>query len=145
MSETTRGTMTEFIDELGITATAEQAPDNPQADDDTWGQTARHWLVTLRRQAARDQTRTLEVPFSQGEGWTTDPTAKDVLECLASDASSVISGETFEEWASEYGYDTDSRRAERTFKAVKDQTAKAQAWLGREGLERLVWETDHDS
>lgn len=53
----------------------------------------------------------------------TEPTAPDlpgVLECLSLDWSGV-EGQTFEDWASEYGYDTDSRKAERTYRTVLEQ------------------------
>lgn len=46
----------------------------------------------------------------------TPPTAADVLYCLLSDAA-VLDHPNFESWASEYGYDVDSRKAEQTYKA----------------------------
>lgn len=42
------------------------------------------------------------------------PAITDVLYCLVSDAS-AIDHPNFESWASEYGYDVDSRPAERTY------------------------------
>lgn len=39
------------------------------------------------------------------------PTLEELLECMQSDAGGFWDGPTFEEWAGEYGYDTDSRRA----------------------------------
>lgn len=48
------------------------------------------------------------------------PTLTDVLYCLTMDAQGVSSGETFEDWAGSYGYDTDSREAERCFHACRD-------------------------
>lgn len=44
------------------------------------------------------------------------PDAADVLYCLCSDADVLYSG-NFEEWASEFGYDADSRKAKRTYQA----------------------------
>lgn len=44
---------------------------------------------------------------------TKEPTLYDVLTCLTK-----YDPETFENFCSEYGYDTDSRSAERTYKAV---------------------------
>ncbi len=58
------------------------------------------------------------------------PTAADVLDCLASDCSGMDSGTTFEDWCSEYGYDTDSRKAEQTFLAVKAEAAQLREFLG---------------
>ncbi len=46
------------------------------------------------------------------------PSLADVLHSLLSDGAAFFDGLTFEEWASEYGYDTDtdSRKAEKTFR-----------------------------
>lgn len=44
------------------------------------------------------------------------PTAYDVLSCVEKNDVG-----TFEEFCNEFGYDTDSRKAEKTYKAVKDQ------------------------
>jgi hypothetical protein len=82
-----------------------------------------HWAVTLRM--GRKQ---MTVPFSQGWAHTKPPTAADVLDCLASDASGA--DESFEDWAANYGYDTDSRKAERTYNAVRKQTARLRQFLG---------------
>lgn len=41
------------------------------------------------------------------------PTVADVLYCLMSEANAVHM--TFEEWCSDFGYDSDSRKAERVF------------------------------
>lgn len=51
----------------------------------------------------------------QHQGKPVPPCAADVLYCLLNDRSAV--GQTFEQWASDYGYDTDSRAAERIYNA----------------------------
>lgn len=43
------------------------------------------------------------------------PKIEDVLDCLASDASSYDNARNFEDWCSDFGYDTDSRKAEKTY------------------------------
>lgn len=48
------------------------------------------------------------------------PTIEDVLYCLLADASCVQYGQTFEEFCSELGYDTDSRKAEKIFNVCRD-------------------------
>jgi hypothetical protein len=87
------------------------------------------WTVTLHRDG-----RTLTMPFYTGPGlrdrMADGPSAADVLECLLSDASTVESMSTFAEWCAELGYDEDSRRAERTYDAIKAQTARLRAFLG---------------
>jgi hypothetical protein len=62
------------------------------------------------------------------------PEAESLLDCLKLDASGP---DTFEEWASEYGYDTDSRQAEATFRACQDNSRRLKSLLGREAFAEL--------
>lgn len=64
------------------------------------------------------------------------PELLDVLYCLVSDAS-VLEHPTFESWASEYGYDTDSRQAEDTYRACLELSLQLRALLGNDNLEKL--------
>ena len=64
------------------------------------------------------------------------PSLRDVLYCLVMDASVLDSG-GFEEWANEYGYETDSRQAEATYRACLEQSLKLRALVGDKGLEEL--------
>jgi len=64
------------------------------------------------------------------------PTIDTVLECLASDVSESLDY-GFEAWADESGYDTDSRKAEKIYKACLDMRASLLVLLGREGLADL--------
>ncbi len=70
----------------------------------------------------------------------TAPTAASVLCCLVSDAMGV-EGRTFEEWASDYGYDTDSRRAEFTYNACVMVNNRIWTFLG-EDLTTLIRKSD---
>jgi hypothetical protein len=58
------------------------------------------------------------------------PTAADVLGCLCSDAQGVDHGETFEDWASDFGYDTDSRKAERIYHECQSIALRLRGFLG---------------
>lgn len=77
-------------------------------------------------------------PSHVGDGATVEilPVFADVLACLALDASVLDSG-GFEEWASEYGCDTDSRKAEATYRACLEVALKLRAALGEGGLQAL--------
>ena len=48
------------------------------------------------------------------------PTLTDVLYCLVSDAQTVNYCAGFEDWCAELGYDDDSRKAEKTYRACQD-------------------------
>jgi hypothetical protein len=73
----------------------------------------------------------------------TAPTIAAILYCLASDASGIDNARTFEEWASDLGYDTDSRTAHKTYKVTKRQTQKLKALLGPEWY-ALLLDTEND-
>ena len=64
--------------------------------------------------------------------------AGDVLDCLLRDAQGT--DEPFESWASDLGYDTDSRKAEAVFHACRETAAKLRRWIGPVELERVVQE-----
>jgi len=61
------------------------------------------------------------------------PTAYDILACL----NTYDDGITFDEFCSSYGYSTDSREAENTFKRVELQTAELKKILSDEAQEAL--------
>lgn len=86
-------------------------------------------------------SRSFSLYFSQGSAHTQEPTLADVLDCLASDASGY-DGCAFGDWASEYGYDTDSRKAEKIFRAIKRQAEQLKRTLGEEAYKELLWNTE---
>lgn len=64
------------------------------------------------------------------------PSFADVLYSLSMDYS-VIDAGGFEEWASEYGYETDSRKAEAIYRACLDIALKLRATLGDAAMAEL--------
>jgi len=115
-------TVQEFITAHKITATATSTDHNPSIDDFRGD----HWRVTLHR---TDPKRQMTLTFSKGYGHHgAEPTAEEVLRCLMSDANGA--DRSFEDWAGDYGYDTDSRKAERIYKTVVAQAKKLQQFLG---------------
>ena len=63
------------------------------------------------------------------------PPAAGVLYSLILDSSAV--GQSFESWAPEYGYDTDSRKAEQIYRDCQRNTDKLRRILTRADLEAL--------
>jgi len=92
----------------------------PYEKQDEWQQNANSYRCTLRYKG-----RQYSFDYWQGVGITHDPNAEGCLDSLLSDAAV---SESFEDFCAEFGYDTDSRRAERTHKACLKN---------REELERL--------
>lgn len=125
-----------FIADYGITARAERTDKlNPD-----WGGYHHAYMVTLRNST---NGKRMTVPFYQGIANTEPPTAADVLDCLASDMASYENTEgSFEDWCEEFGFDTDSRKAERTYKAVERQSKRLEIFLGGWEVDTLLWGTE---
>lgn len=64
------------------------------------------------------------------------PNTVDVLYSLVLDAD-VINYSTFEEWANEFGYDPDSRKAEATYRACLQHALALRGAVGDDGLRTL--------
>ena len=87
--------------------------------------------------------RRMTVYFSQGYAHSGEPEIKGVLSCLASDSNGC--DQDFESWCSDYGYDTDSRKAERIYNLCRKQAAKLKQLLdGYQNYEELLYNVDYD-
>jgi len=65
-----------------------------------------------------------------------EPNIDDVLSCLIMDAD-VLTYDSFDDWAECMGYDTDSRKAEETYRACIEIGLKLRNRLGEETLPQL--------
>lgn len=132
---TTTIPLADFVAQHRVKMTAEWAAENPNMEGSDMMD---NWKCVLSCGKRR-----MTLHFSKGTGHNgAEPTADEVLDCLASDASSVENARSFEEWASEYGYDTDSRKAEKIFKTCERQAEKLKQLLGDAAYEQLLWNTD---
>ncbi len=133
----------------------ESRHDNPHMDD---SDDMDHWTVWLSVQRSVGESlnmdtmkRTMTVYYSKGRGHNGEaPTLSEVLESLAANASSVQFnaeyGEadySFEEWADEFGYDQDSRKAKRTYKNICAQSRDLWYLLGEDDFKAAVYETEY--
>jgi hypothetical protein len=132
--EETMGTMADFVARHNIKIACEWADRNPNMPD--WND-ANHYKCTLTM--GRKQ---MTVYFSQGYRVSHEPEVVDVLNCLADDSEGVSNARSFEEWAEEYGYDTDSRKAEKTYNVCVKQAARLRSFLGEDLYNELLWETE---
>jgi hypothetical protein len=112
--------MKEFVKVNNITVNLTRANSNPNMDDNTMN----HYKAVLHMDG-----RQMTTPFSTGSGWKHDPDAADILGSLVSDSSGYDSAGSFEDWANEYGYDTDSRKAERLYNAIGRESRKVKQFL----------------
>lgn len=134
-------TIHEFVRKQGIRMQAHRVPKRPDHLTDLGRHFRCNFTHTKKHPITKIQ-RTMGVYFSQGSAHTSDPTVEDVLDCLASDAAGYGDTETFEDWAAEYGYDTDSRSAEKTFRAVKRQSEQLKRFLGEDVYDLLLYKTE---
>ena len=134
MKTTARITLEQFIEDHKLGIICRRTKANPNMESET---PMDHWKCVLNNPAGK----TLHVFFSMGQGHKgKQPKLDEVLNCLASDCSGVEND--FEDFCSELGYDTDSRKAERIFKTCKAQAVKLEEFLGTEAFQQLIWHTE---
>lgn len=131
-----RQTITRFVQHFPIEFVCEQVQDRP---DGLMRDSARHFRCRISL-----KTRSFSLYFSQGSALTEPPTIIDVLNCLALDASGIESAGTFESWASEYGYSSDSRQAEKIYRTTRRQTQQLRRVLGDAAFRDLIENTEFD-
>lgn len=78
------------------------------------------WRVTLQRDHQKES-----FDYFMGSAHTGEPEISDVVYCILMDAQ-ALNAQGFEDWAAELGYDTDSRKAEKTYQACLDNARKLQ-------------------
>lgn len=123
----------EFVADNGITMVSRSRKSNPHMDDSK----GNHYAVTLKRGEYR-----MSVAYSMDVALTGKPKIDDVLDCLANDAAGVENARNFEDWAADYGYDTDSRKAETIYTEIKKQAQELRDLLGDDLYQVLLWEVE---
>lgn len=123
-------TIAEYLTTHPVTLTILEGP-NETSDAAGW----QHFAYRLELQ---HNACTLVTPWRQGTGITDDPDVATVLDSLASDSLTVYNAQSFEDWAAELGYDTDSRKAYATYGEVRAQADKLRKMLGDEATDTLL-------
>lgn len=151
-----KNTVTDFCTLHRITMTAERADTNPHMEATSRG-SMDHWKVQFTRlftspteyhdrlgkSVHHTHTFRLSTYFSMGYGHNgAEPKAEDVLDCLASDASTYDNAQSFEDFARDLGYDEDSRMAEKTYKECGKSAAKLKQFLGEDLYGTLLYKTE---
>lgn len=105
-------------------------------DNATWNREASHWHVMISRDGVGNPSQ-MNLQYSMGSAHKGEPKLADVMYSLVCDTRD-IDGQSFEQWASEFGYDSDSRRAERIYRACVNQRTEMLALFTRAELDQLV-------
>ena len=130
-------TMNEFVKRNNIKIGVEWAEKNPNMIEDAWSKTANHYKTILKK-----DNKQLTVYYSMGSALTNEPTAEEVLNSLALDGSVYLNNNSFEDFCSEFGYDEDSRKAEKTYNTILKQAEKTEKFLGTELFNQLVYDVE---
>lgn len=126
-------TIQEFAAKHGVKIDSTLVDSRP--DGDTWIQGSAHWKVVLTVRGKR-----MTVYYSQGPAVVEEPRTEDVLDSLATDASCAQG--TFEDFCSEFGYDTDSRKVERMFKACQKIKRDLERLFRSDRVEELIYQVE---
>ena len=133
-------------EELGIEVRCRRGT-SEDYDEDDWRAKANAWTVTLQFGAATSHPPTMTVPFWQGAAHTKQPTAADVLSCLVSDAASVESARSFEDWVHEFGFDLSTpgslKKARRTYDDCERIGERLKKFLGPTWDRVIVAASEH--
>ncbi len=121
------------LEKMDLKLTARYVGENTR---EGWGADHDTWRVQVRR-----GQRAFTTDYSAGFGHRLNdkpqaPKLADVLACLLSDASS--GAESFEDFCSNLGYDSDSRKALATWRSCRRTAAAFDRLLGAETLEFLI-------
>src|SRR5690606_24873840 len=101
----TMNTLRGFVRKNRIKMETERVEENPNMNGMPQGSS--HFNSNLKHKG-----EPFTISFSMGPALSGEPTVNDVLDCLASDSASIENPPHFEDWASELGYNADSRSAE---------------------------------
>jgi hypothetical protein len=102
--------------------------------------TSRHWKRNGGRFDFRDK-RTAQLVTDTAaklaQIQNVSPSLESVCHSLLSDGAAFFDGQRFEDWASDLGYDPDSRKAEATFRACDEIGRALSRHLSRDELDGL--------
>jgi hypothetical protein len=133
-------TIEQRVQAWNIRAEVRWVDSNPLMTDMPAG--SRHYRVTLRHRGKQ-----MTVPFSQGPAIEREPTAAEVLECLATDAATLDNSSGFREWCNECGYshfDITREKVQKIWQACLKQRGQLMTLLGDHRYEKLLDYTEFD-
>lgn len=103
------------------------SPAYKKCKNDWCGRYAVDEVNEITREAESGKTRMLKEIL---------PEAVDFFYCIVSDCD-VVNYSSFEDWASNFGYEEDSRKAEKIYNECLKTSLKFKSAIGFEGLEKL--------
>ena len=126
-------TLPALLDELGVTLKIRHRAHPNHATD--WQLKANCYRVTLNYQG-----RTYSLFYYQGTGIKSEPSASDVVACLASDLSILNSCDTLKCFGDCFGWDENTAD---TYRAIKRQSARYSKLIGDPTTLELIGSIDY--
>lgn len=120
---------TALLNVLDVSVQVERTddPDNPPK----WADNMNAYdVMVIRGKAAMTLT------FYQGKAHFSDPSREDVIHCLMADRD-TLTVDNFEDWAYQYGYDSDSISALNTYNKIVAQTKQLEDLFSADELALL--------
>jgi len=142
-----------FVSENKINLTSEYASINPNMEGsssmDNYKVVLTRRKYTAKRYNARKDGTSIVARmttfFSKGIGHHgAEPTVEEVLDCLSSDASGIENARDFEDFCNEYGYSSDSRKAEKIYRECQHSASRLRKFLGDDLYDQLLWHTERE-
>ena len=107
-------TLEQLIEDYKVSMTVAKIDQRPDGLMDDMPTGSRHYRCVIRRGRGR-----MTVNWSQGPAIVSQPTVADVLACVVDDTRDI--DQPFDSWAGDIGFNPDSRKAERIFRACQRQ------------------------
>jgi hypothetical protein len=120
MTTTQEQTLTDLVNELGITLTIKHKAHPAKASE--WQLKANCYRVTLSYQG-----RTYSLYYYQGQGIKQDPSVSDVIACLANDLTILKGCETLKCFGDCMGWNSETAN---TYRAIKREGARYSKLIG---------------
>ncbi len=116
----------DFVKKYNIKIENQWASRNPSMDDSEWGNSANHYKSTLKYKG-----RQFTLYYSKGIALEGEPTADEVILCLATDMSCIEYG--LDDFIYNMGYEY--RKGKKVFDTIETQTQKMFKLLGFEAFQ----------
>lgn len=133
-------TFKEFAEKHNLELYRKRIPKRTDREATEWDIYARHYEFDIIQIDAcgggwrEDYIRSGE--YSQGSAVMGSPTLEDILQSLRCDVSNMPCD--FEDWAGDFGYDTDSRRAYSMYEECYNTYGQLEDNLGREVFQEFM-------
>ncbi len=133
-------TIQQFIAEHGLELSAQRIQSRKDIPSDTWSKDAFHYAVTISKgRSGMDFNYSMGSAHVDEAGRPKYPELPEVLDCLASDYAGYKNSSSFEGWASDHGYDPDSRKAESIYQLVMEKALELEDLIGIPACQELAF------